>query len=146
MISSVLEQQTRDSIARQPLLRLYGAEVQSLESGYIEIKVPVKDFMLRTAGIVNGGVLAALADSAAGYALSTLDEQLPYLLTIEFKINFLVAAKGDTILATGRVLKNGGTLGVAQADLFMLYEGNRTLAATALVTLIKRQNHGSSNS
>ena len=146
MISNVLEQQTRESIARQPLLKLYGTEAHVLRSGYVELKVPVKDFMLRTAGIVNGGVLAALADSAAGYALSTLDERLPYLLTIEFKINFLVAAKGDTILASGRVLKNGRTLGVSKADLFMLEGERNTLVATALVTLIKRQNNGSSNS
>lgn len=142
----MLAQQTRESVTRQPLLHLYGAEVNALERGYIELKVAVKDFMLRTSGIVNGGVLAALADSAAGYALSTMDESLPFLLTVEFKINFLMAAQGDLILASGRVLKNGKTLGVAQSDLYMVHSGEKIQVATALVTLIKKKNDGSPNS
>ncbi|MBD0256370.1 MAG: PaaI family thioesterase [Cytophagales bacterium] len=144
-LSQDSEQRTRESVARQPLLKLYGVEVGALSRGYIELTASPRDFMRRTSGIVHGGVLAALADSAGGYALATMEDS-PFLLTVEFKINFLRVAEGEQILAIGRVLKNGRTLAVAQADLYMTDAGEKKQVATALVTLIKKHNHGNQDS
>jgi uncharacterized protein (TIGR00369 family) len=144
-LSKDRQQRTQESVARQPLLKLYGVEIGAMGRGYIELTALPQDFMLRTSGIVHGGVLAALADSAGGYALASMEEEPLLLLTVEFKINFLSVAKGEQILAIGRVLKNGRTLGVSQADLYMIGAGERKHVATALVTLIKKHNHGNQN-
>lgn len=126
------------SFGRQKLMQLYKAEVTGIGRGYFEISVPPEDFLLRTSGIFHGGVIAALADSAGGYAATTLQEEDTSFLTIEFKINFLRQAKGEKLIAKARVLKGGKTLTVSQADIYTIDKGADKLVATALVTLIKQ--------
>lgn len=125
------------SFGRQRLMQLYGAEITGIDRGFLEITLLSQDFLLRTSGIFHGGVLAALADSAAGYAATTLHLQDASFLTVEFKINFLNQANGDKLIARARVLKGGKTLTVSQTDLFTQNQGSERLVATALVTLMK---------
>jgi uncharacterized protein (TIGR00369 family) len=40
------------------------------------------------------------------------------VITIEFKINFLQAAKGDTLRAEGKVLKAGKRIVIAESEVF----------------------------
>lgn len=126
-----------ESYWRQNLMSLYGAEVSRIDEGSFEITLPARESLLRTSGIFNGGVMAALADTSAGYAAATLQQEDTYFLTVEFKINFLNPAKGDKLVAKARSVKNGKTLCVSQADIYAVANGNETLAATSIVTLIK---------
>ncbi|WP_209861586.1 PaaI family thioesterase [Chitinophaga sp. OAE865] len=85
----------------------------------------------------HGGVIAALADTAGGYAATTLYREDVSFLTIEFKINFLRQAKGEKLIAKATVIKGGATLTVAQTDLFTVNDGKETQVATSLITLMK---------
>jgi uncharacterized protein (TIGR00369 family) len=126
-----------ESFSRQKLMTVYGAVVTGISAGYFEITVDPREFLLRTSGIFHGGVIAALADSAGGYAATTLQPETTSFLTIEFKVNFLSQARGEKLIAKARVLKSGKTLTVAQTDIFTRSNGIETLVATALVTLMK---------
>ena len=117
----------------------YGAQIDISQTGSVTVRVPPKDFLLRTSGIFHGGVIAALADTAAGYAAVSCFPMDVRFLTVEFKINFLQKAKGDWLVAEANVVKAGNTLTVAGVDLFVLTEGMKTKVATALVTLIKQK-------
>ncbi|MCW3465246.1 PaaI family thioesterase [Chitinophaga nivalis] len=136
-LSPAIEQRTLESFARQRLMTLYGATVSGLAPGFMEISVLPMEALLRTSGIFHGGVLAALADTAAGYAAATMQPQDTSFLTVEFKINFLHTAKGEKLLASGKVLKAGSTLTVCQADLYTVQQDVEKHVATALVTLMK---------
>lgn len=136
-LSAAIRERVMQSFNRQPLMQAYGATVSGIGPGFMEISLPPKDFLLRTSGIFHGGVIAALADSAAGYAATTLYQNDTGFLTVEFKINYLNQAKGELLIARGRVLKNGKTLTVAQTDLFSVTGTSTRQVATALVTLIK---------
>jgi uncharacterized protein (TIGR00369 family) len=118
-------------------MSLYGATLTAMDEGYLEITVPAAEALLRTNGIFHGGVIAALADSAGGYAATTLYAEDVSFLTVELKINFLRPAKGDRLIARGKVIKGGGTLTVAQSDLYSAGDGPESHVATALITLIK---------
>jgi uncharacterized protein (TIGR00369 family) len=133
MLDPIIRERVAASFARQRLMALYGAKLTAMDSGYLEITVPATDALLRTNGIFHGGVIAALADSAAGYAATTLYPEDVSMLTVEFKVNFLSPAMGDSLIARGKIIRNGATLTVAQSD---LYSGDKHVA-TALVTLIK---------
>ncbi|HKW60419.1 MAG TPA: PaaI family thioesterase [Candidatus Dormibacteraeota bacterium] len=61
-------------------------------------------------GILHGGVLMALADSAgAACALLNLPEGATGTTTIESKTNFLGAVRSGAVSATATVLHRGGT-------------------------------------
>ncbi len=66
------------------------------------------------AGVVQGGILSAIADTAAVYAfLPDLDDD-QIMTSIEFKMNFLrpVEPEGEPIVARSKVIKRGRTVGV----------------------------------
>lgn len=61
-------------------------------------------------GILHGGVIMALADSAGGAcALLNLPDGAAGTATIESKTNFLGAVRGGTVTATAKPLHRGGT-------------------------------------
>jgi uncharacterized protein (TIGR00369 family) len=82
-------------------------------------------------GFVHAGALAAIADSAAGYAALSLMPPGVGVLTIEFKINLLAPAEGEHILARGRVIKAGRTLTLAQTEVFSQTAGQEKLSPSS---------------
>jgi uncharacterized protein (TIGR00369 family) len=78
---------------------------------------------LQEGNVVHGGLLSALADTTAAYALMTTLSAERTMTGVEFKMNFLRPATldGGTLRATGRVVRRGRSLAVcevsvAQAD------------------------------
>jgi uncharacterized protein (TIGR00369 family) len=68
-------------------------------------------------GTLHGGVLCDIADAAMGMAYaSTLGEGETFT-TLELKINFMKPVWTGKLLATGRVVKNGRTIGLVECDI-----------------------------
>lgn len=61
--------------------------------------------MTQQHGYFHAGATSAVADSAGGYAASTLFPEDAEVLTVEYKINLLAPATGDHIEAIGTVLR-----------------------------------------
>lgn len=118
-------------------MALYGATLTGIDKGYVELSVPTTDALLRTSGMFHGGVIAAMADSAGGYAATTLHVNDVSFLTVELKINFLRPANGDRLIARGKVIKGGATLTIVQSDLYAVENGRENHVATALLTFIR---------
>ena len=135
-IGAQKQKQIKESFGRQNLMNLYNAKVDKMKEGYFEISIPHQEALSRTSGIFNGGVMAALADTSAGYAAVTLKEIGAYFLTVELKINFLNPAQGEKLIAVGEVIKNGKTLIISKSDIFTLSGKEKKLVATSLVTLM----------
>jgi uncharacterized protein (TIGR00369 family) len=87
---------------------------------------------------VHAGAVAAIADSAAGYAALSLMPAGSEVLTVEFKLNLMAPAAGDLLIARGRVLRSGRTLTVAEATVSALRGAEETACAVLLSTLIRR--------
>jgi uncharacterized protein (TIGR00369 family) len=134
-----IEKRILESFASQRLMTAYGATITAMGRGFVEISLLPQDFLLRANGLFHGGVITALADSAAGYAAGTLHETDASFLTVELKINFLNPAKGDRLITRAKVLKGGKTLTIVQTDSFI--ENTETLrqVATALLTFIQEK-------
>lgn len=62
----------RDSFARQSAMTTIRAELTELEKGHATIRLPFWDGILQQVGFIHGGVVAMIADSAAGYAALTM--------------------------------------------------------------------------
>lgn len=126
----------RDSFARQAATRLVGARLAEVAPDRCTIELPVRDELTQQHMYVHGGIVAMIADSAAGYAAFTLMPADASVLTVEYKINLLAPATGEMLVARGEVLKSGKTLSVARADVFGVTGGKETRVATIQQTLM----------
>jgi len=81
-------------------------------------------------------VVTSALDSACGYAAFSLMPEGVGVLTLEFKTNLLAPAKGEELIARGRVLRAGRTITVCQAEASMLTAGAEKLVATMLATMM----------
>lgn len=96
-------------------LRLVGSA-----DGRVELALPLQPRFLQGHGIVHGGVLATLADSAAVLALFPRPgDAARGLSSIEFKLNFLRPARLDAgdVHALASVVRRGRRVGVAEVGL-----------------------------
>ena len=66
--------------------------------------------------VAHGGILSALIDAAADYAIAAkLGRAVP---TIDLRVDFHQPAKQGNLRARARVVRLGGTLAVAEAEAF----------------------------
>lgn len=136
MTSEQFETRIRDSFAKQGFMTTLGATLERVAPGDIEIALRPHPGLMQQHGFVHGGVVGALADSAAGYAALSVLPAGTGVLTAEFKINLLAPALGERIVARGRVVKAGRTLTLAQADVFAQSGGQEKLIALLTATLM----------
>ena len=132
------EARVRESFSRQGFMRHLGAEVTKLGPGECEIRVPYREEMTQQHGYFHAGV-AAIADSACGYAAYGLMPATSSVLTVEYKINLVAPAAGDILIARARVVRSGKTLKICAADVFAVKDGRETLCATTLSTIMAMQ-------
>ena len=126
-----------ESFKRQTIMTLIGAELMRVEPGLIEITLPYRADLAQQHGYLHAGIVTTIADSACGYAAYSLMPPNSEVLSVEFKVNLLRPAKGETFSAVAEVVKPGKTLTVVRADVFgMDHEGKRELVATMLGTMI----------
>jgi uncharacterized protein (TIGR00369 family) len=133
------EQRVRSSFAKQGLMATLGATLQKVSPGIVEIALRPTASISQQHGFAHAGAVSAIADTAAGYAGLTLMPPGAGVLTTEFKINLLAPAKGDRIVAIGKVVKSGRTLTLAQTEVFAESNGKSKLIALLTVTLMAVQ-------
>jgi uncharacterized protein (TIGR00369 family) len=124
------EARVRDSFGRQPFMAHIGARITALAPGFCEITVDYRRELTQQHGFVHGGVLASIADSAAGYAAFSLMPADASVLTVEYKLNLLRPGRGEAMIARGRVLKPGRTLSIVQADVFARASGEEQVVSS----------------
>ncbi len=130
------EAKVRASFARQGLMTNIGARMVKILPGEVEIEVAWREDLTQQQGFVHGAVIAAIVDTACGYASFTLMPPRVEVVTVEFKINFIAPAVGDKMIARGRVTKAGKTLTVCTGDAFAVKDGKEKLVATLQATMM----------
>jgi uncharacterized protein (TIGR00369 family) len=128
--------EVKSSFNQQTIMALIGAELMRVEPGVVEITLPYRADLAQQHGYLHAGIVTTIADSACGYAAYSLMPPNSEVLSVEFKVNLLRPAKGDTFSAVAEVVKSGKTLTVVRADVFAIDEGRRDLIATMLGTMI----------
>ena len=91
-------------------MKTIGAKIETIEKGKVVISCEYDEKLTQQHGFFHGGLLATLADTACGYAALSTKEEGVEVMGVEFKINFLKAAKAKKIVAIGKVIKSGRTL------------------------------------
>src|ERR1700746_2040473 len=97
------------SFERQALMKLLGASLERVAPGAVDIRLPFRGDLTQQHGFLHAGVTTSIADSACGYAAFTLMPPGAAVLTVEFKVNLMAPAAGETFVARGRVVRAGRT-------------------------------------
>ena len=132
------ESVVRSSFARQQHMATLGAELRHVSPGHVHISAPFSTAFTQQNGYWHAGAVASIADSASGYAAFSLAEAGTDVLAVEFKINLLAPARGESFVAEASVVRAGRTLIVCRAEVFGIVGSTRSHVATMLSTLIVR--------
>lgn len=125
-------------MAETPFLRLLGIRLAALDYGLCELEMPIRPEHLQQDGFVHAGVQATLADHACGTAAATCMREGERVLSIEFKLNLLKPAQGETLRAIARVIRAGRRVSVVEAEVRceragQTYASSRMLGTMAVV-------------
>ena len=91
--------------AGAPSNRLLGMELVERSAAHSRVRLPARAELAQEEGVVHGGFLTTLADTAAVYVLLPELPRGHTLASIELKINFLAPARpaaGDIVVKPGR--------------------------------------------
>ncbi|MCG2641394.1 MULTISPECIES: PaaI family thioesterase [Bradyrhizobium] len=114
--------------------RRFGFEVVSAADGNAELRMPWSDDGTQYAGHLHAGMIAALLDTACGFAAATL---VGAVTASHFSMNCLRPAVGRGFVATGVTVRAGRKQIFSRAELFAEDDsGNRSLVATGETLLI----------
>ncbi len=109
-----------------------GLKLVEAGEGTAVVEMATTEDMANHSGVVHGGMISTLADSAMGRSLRTLSPAVVRAMSFDLKLNFINAAKvGEKLRATGHVIHAGRRTVVAECRV----EGNEgRLVATASAT------------
>ncbi len=97
-----------------PVAELLGFEVVSAGEGAATIRLEAEERHANPMGTLHGGVLCDLADGAMGMAFYSTLEQGETFTTLELKMNYLRPFWTGKLIAKGRVVSRGRTVGLTE--------------------------------
>lgn len=114
-----------------------GCTLTVIDPGYVEAVIDLGVEHRQQLGLVHGGVIATIADVAAGFAGFTLVAANEHTVTAEIKISYFNKAVGSRLRAVGRVVRAGRSLHFCEADVYCIDAegGSGTLVARATTTM-----------
>lgn len=135
-----MSQAGREMFQKAKFVQWLGVEILELADGICQTKLVVRDDFLQQDGFVHAGVLTTLADHSAGGAGGSLLASHERVLSIEFKTNFLRAAKSRELYCHSVCLKKGRSIAVAESEIYptlaaLKARDHRELLAKSTVTL-----------
>ena len=130
----MLEARVRSIFEKARFVEELGIKLAKVAEGSVETELLIRDSFRQQHGFVHAGVIATLGDHTAGGAARTVTGEKD-VITVEFKINFLRPAKGNTLKCVGRVLRGGKQIVIAEAEIFDVNGADERLVAKLTETL-----------
>ena len=124
-----------EAVTAKGFTRAAGFRVIAVEPGSAEVALSRREDLLQFFGYFHGGVITALADQAAGIAVTSGLPKGRIGVTVEIKVNFLAPADGSELVARAKTLKMSGSIGVATVEVFTRDETSERLCAFCTATM-----------
>lgn len=118
------------------MMQTLGASLGEIGPGLVRVQAPILPGLRQQQGFGHAGLTFTLGDTAAGYAALSLMAAEFDVLTAEIKINLLAPARGDLLIATGRVIKPGRRLMIVTAEVVARDGDTDTLIAILQGTMV----------
>ena len=100
-----------------PYFKLLSMKLMDVGVGYASLEIDLANKHLQPFGLVHGGVFASIIDAAAFWSVYFgVEDPAAGLTTVDLKLNYLAPAASGKLLARGRQIRVGRTLGYAEAQ------------------------------
>ena len=119
-----------------PVAELIGIEVVEGGQGETVFRLEAEERHSNPMGTIHGGILCDLADAAMGMAFFTTLDDGETFTTLELKINYLRPFWTGKLIARGRVVHRGKTVGMVECD--VLDEQERLVARSSSTVMVLR--------
>ncbi|KFN41031.1 PaaI family thioesterase [Arenimonas oryziterrae] len=124
----------QESVRQSPYPNLIGMRIASIEFDACRIVLELGERHMQPFGIVHGGVLATLIDTATFWAGFLRLPEDAGLVNVDLKLNYLKAVAGGKLRAEGRCLRAGRQISYSEASVFdekdeLIAHGTSTLMA-----------------
>jgi uncharacterized protein (TIGR00369 family) len=117
-----------------PFAKLIGIELDQINPGVATLGLEVRQDLMQNNGVVHGGAIASLIDTAAAFAIVSGLPSSERVTTVDLTVSYLRPLTAGRAQATARVIRAGRRLIAVSAD--VLDDGGK-LVATALTTYLK---------
>ncbi len=117
-----------------PFARLVGIELDEVNAGVAILGLDVRKDLKQNNGVVHGGAIASLIDTAAAFAVISVLPPEERATTADLTISYLRPVTQGRSRCTARVMRAGRRLIVVSAE---VADEAGNLTATALTTYIK---------
>jgi uncharacterized protein (TIGR00369 family) len=122
------------AIASVPYAHLLGIELGEISKGAARLTLDVRKELKQNHGVVHGGAIASLIDTAMAFAIISLLAPREKVTTVDLTISYLRPMTTGRMTAAAKVVRAGRRLIVVSAEVF---DNDGRLASTALSTYIK---------
>lgn len=133
-LTAIQMERVRKALETVPFAKLLGIELEEVSSGTATLGFDIRDDLKQNNGVVHGGAIASLIDSATAFAIISLLPSGEKATTADLTISYLRPLKKGRAHSTARVIRAGRRLIVVSAE---LVDDQGNLVATALTTYIK---------
>jgi len=124
------------AFASVPYARFLGLQLGEFRDGEVSIHLEVRDELKQNQGVVHGGAIASLIDTASAFAVLTRIEVTERVTTTDLTIHYLRPVTSGRMTATARIVRGGRRLFVLSVE---VTNSANQLVATAVTTYIKIQ-------
>jgi uncharacterized protein (TIGR00369 family) len=128
------EKRIREAFERVPFAHLLRIELGQMKRGAATLHLEVRDELRQNNGVVHGGVIASIVDTAAAFAILTFLEPGQTTTTVDLTIHYLRPLTSGRLTIEARVLRAGRRILTIIVDVL---DENKALAATALTSFIR---------
>jgi|SRR5215213_3265720 len=122
------------ALAAVPFARLLGIQVESVAVGHAVLSLEVREELKQNHGVVHGGAVASLVDSAFAFAIIPLLAENERTTTVDLTIHYLRPLTTGVAKASAKVVRAGRRVITVSAE---VTDENGKLAATALSTYLR---------
>jgi uncharacterized protein (TIGR00369 family) len=134
--SEYLKQLQSGDNSRNRFLRFMGMTLDELKNGYARFSLRITQDFMQGDGVMQGGLIVAMADEAMAHAIMTVLKPNENIVTVELKNNFIAPAIRGTLSAEATVFRKGRSLVIADC---MVTDDNGKALSRATSTFLIRQ-------
>src|SRR5712692_3502461 len=124
----------REAFASVPYAKLIGLELGKMRPGEANLHLDIRDELKQNQGVVHGGAVASLIDTASAFAVVTQLEPNERVTTTDLTIHYLRPITAGRLTATARIVRGGRRLFVISVEVI---NDQQKLIATAVTSYIK---------
>jgi uncharacterized protein (TIGR00369 family) len=126
-------QRARNTFEKVAFAKFLGLELCELNSGDVTVCLDVRDEVRQNRGVVHGGAIASLIDTASAFVILTAIDEDERVTTTDLTIHYLRPVMAGRMLARARIVRAGRRRFVVNVEV----ENDGEMAATAVTGYVK---------